>query len=139
MQRKDNWPARLVAKIEAARDKPFSWGEHDCCTFASACVEAMTGENPMKIFKGRYRSEADAGSILRQKGAGNLLDTLTEILGKPVPVEKAERGDVVYSVFETGPSVGVCFGKNSYFVGEESGRDGLISLPTRESAKAFKI
>ncbi len=45
-RRRPDWPARLRTIIEAARERPFSWGQHDCCLFASDAIEAMTGVDP---------------------------------------------------------------------------------------------
>ena len=139
MKRKKNWPGRLVKAIETVQDQPFLWGRHDCCCFASFCVEAMTGQNPMKDFKGKYKDEKEALEALKVIGSGTLLETLKGIFGRPVSPHYAQRGDVVYTVFETGPSVGICLGKDSFFVGEDPNKEGLVSFPTREMAKVFKI
>ena len=41
-RRLDDWPTRLNAFIDAARERPFAWGTWDCCTFAAAAVETVT-------------------------------------------------------------------------------------------------
>jgi hypothetical protein len=53
MKRYEDWPQRLVAAIEAARGRPFSWGAMDCCLFAADVVLAMTGVDYAAGFRGR--------------------------------------------------------------------------------------
>ena len=47
-------------------DKPFVYGESDCCQFVGAVVEEMTGNNPMRQFQ--YQSKSEALAIIRQIG-----------------------------------------------------------------------
>jgi hypothetical protein len=41
LTRREDWPSRLAAALEEARDKPFKWGSHDCGLFAADCVLAI--------------------------------------------------------------------------------------------------
>ena len=94
MFRKPDWEARLAAFLEPLRTRPFKWGEHDCCTFASGAVEAMTGVDPMPEFRGKYRSAATSSRALRTIGAGDLARTLDSKF-RSVPASLAQRGDIV--------------------------------------------
>ena len=55
MQRYPDWPSRLERYLQAARGRPFSWGENDCALFACGAVAAMTGEDPASRFRAGYR------------------------------------------------------------------------------------
>ncbi|WP_423144303.1 DUF6950 family protein, partial [Proteus mirabilis] len=38
--RHPQWTTRLPETLKNAINRPFVWGEHDCCLFASDCVIA---------------------------------------------------------------------------------------------------
>ncbi|EEW1994427.1 TPA: hypothetical protein JZ958_001102 [Escherichia coli] len=87
-----DWQNRLNAVMKAAIERPFSWGQHDCCLFAADCAEAMTGENFANGWRGTYYSETGAKkAILR--GGGSLEKVLARYLDE-VPVKLAQRGDI---------------------------------------------
>jgi hypothetical protein len=125
MKRFADWEERLAAYIEPLRRRPFAWGTHDCCTFTLSAVEAMTGQDPMPEFRGRYRSLSGSIRALRKIGAGDLVATLTQKLGEPIVPSLAQRGDVVMA----GGSIGICFGPFALMVGQEAEREGLIRIP----------
>lgn len=133
--RKENWWDRLSAYLDKVRDKPFKWGEHDCCLFSSNCVEAMTGVDYMSEYRGGYDSQETAWEVLKGK---TLYMTIKKKLGKPVPLAMAQRGDVVYHVFHNGPAVGISIGQDALFVGQEE-KKGLVTHPVLKCSKAFKI
>jgi len=98
--RRPDWPSRLMAAIEAARNRPFSWGGLDCCLFACDCVAAMTGVDPAAEFRGRYDSSAKARRRLRAfSGGGGLEATVAMLAARhgmaEVRVAQAQRGDLV--------------------------------------------
>ncbi len=86
---------------------PFAWGANDCCTFAAAAVEAITGSNPMKSFD-NYDSAFAAARLVEE--AGGIANLATSILGKPVSPRLAAVGDVVLLVNEGREMLGVCNG-----------------------------
>jgi hypothetical protein len=94
--RVENWPSRLNDVIQAAEGRPFSWGDWDCGAFVGACVEAVTGSNPMQPFAGQWDSETGMLRALAAGYGGSLEQFWTAALGgDPVPVVMAGRGDVV--------------------------------------------
>ena len=82
--RRPDWPIRLNEYIVSTRDKKFRYGRHDCTTFISGAVKAMTGVDPMAEFRGKYASKESANVALKEIGSGNLYRTLVKKLGKPV-------------------------------------------------------
>lgn len=144
MKRLDDWQLRLNDTVEAARERPFVWGKHDCCMFAASCVEAMTGENHMAHFIGTYNDEQTAKTALKNLGAGTLFRSLQKIFGKAYPPAMAQRGDIVYRRVNKMPSVGICMGLYSVFVGEINTNgatvsEGLVMVPTLKQMKIFKV
>jgi hypothetical protein len=99
MIRYPDWPSRLMGAIDAARAKPFSWGELDCCLFACDCVAAMTGVDPAAWFRGRYHTAAGARRKLRIYSGGGLEATVALLAARhglpEIMVAQAQRGDLV--------------------------------------------
>ena len=87
-----DWQNRLNAVMKAAIERPFSWGQHDCCLFAADCAEAMTGENFANGWRGTYYSETGAKKEILC-GGGSLEKVLADISDE-VPVKLAQRGDI---------------------------------------------
>ena len=69
LRRLEDWPERLAEAIEAANERPFSWGRHDCCLFACDAVMAMTGVDPAKPFRGKYKTKRGAFGVLKRFAA----------------------------------------------------------------------
>ena len=77
----------------------FSYGGiSDCCAFAGAVVEAVHGFNPMDDFE--YTNRKEAEDIIKKHGS--LLAAVAAKLGKPLPVEGAEEGDVLIALQQDG-------------------------------------
>ncbi len=115
--RKQGWEARLAAIVEAASDRPFVWGTHDCCTFAAACVDAVLGGDFVAQLADLYTDEASARRYLEARGG--LRSATTAILGEPVDRwALARRGDVCLVPAEQGPGLGVCIGHRIALPGE---------------------
>lgn len=110
MNRLEDWPTRLAQFIEARRERPFSWGESDCCLFVCDGIEAMTGTDPAARWRGLYQSEKGARRVLRDNGGVTGLATL--ILGVPVQPALAGRGDVVLIDTPGGQALALCVGPN---------------------------
>src|SRR3990170_2470650 len=120
MRRFEDWPERLDAAIEAARVRPWRWGDHDCVLFAADLVLAMTGIDPMRGLRGRYNTAIGAARIIRRTGGGDLEGAVASILGglgyPTIAVTEAQRGDailftgVVLPDATLVPAVGICVG-----------------------------
>lgn len=110
MARHPDWPARLAAYVDAARDRPFLWGTHDCALFAAGAVAALTGQDPATGLAGTYADAAGAARILKALGAADVEHLATLRLGPPVPPALAQRGDVVSVATPHGHALGVCLG-----------------------------
>jgi hypothetical protein len=117
MTRRDDWPERLHGYVEAMRDVPFDWAANDCARFTAGAVEAMTGDNPMRVFD--YTNRLGAERLIRS--AGTLDALVNRVLGEPIHSAMAGRGDVVIADLEEGPTVGICLGEQCAFVTDPVG------------------
>lgn len=108
------WECALSDYIATKRHEPFEYGVNDCCLFAAGAVEAITGEDPMPEFRGKYDSLKTSLIAIKDIGAGTLEATMD---GKfpEVQIGHAQRGDLA---FHDG-SVGVVMGGFAYFVSDD--------------------
>lgn len=132
--RRLDWQERLAALIEAKRDEPFRWGQHDCGLWGAAVVEAITGADFGAAFRGEYDDAATAAEVLRTKGAGTLGKTFDRHLHR-IPPGFAQRGDLVCKGRGRTAAIGVCIGDEGLFVGDE----GLIRVSRAEWSRAWRV
>jgi len=93
MQRLPNWPARLDRFLVGAAVRRFDYGVFDCCLFVCEAIEVMTGIDPARPFRGRYRSRAAGRRLLLSAGG---IPALAAKHGMPeIPIGQAGRGDVL--------------------------------------------
>lgn len=128
MPRRDDWPEQLAAAVDAARARPFAWGEHDCCLWAADAIAAMTGEDFAAGFRGAYSTAAGAVEILAHWGS--LRGLAGRHLGDEIAPRLAGRGDIVLAETDGRPSLGVCIGLVAAF----TGADGLEFLALEDAA-----
>lgn len=107
--RPEGWEARLCAEIEAARNRRWEWGTHDCATFAYRCMQAMIGdETPFdRWMQPRWTNRAEAqGRLSHGGGYFTILDSIAERRSW----KTAQRGDLAALVMADGPVMGVVEG-----------------------------
>ncbi|MBZ9980393.1 hypothetical protein LB521_04430 [Mesorhizobium sp. BR-1-1-8] len=95
LTRLPDWDRRLARLVSGIKDVPGVWGESDCLLTAAAGIEAVTGEDIMAPWRGRYTTEAGAARLMRKEGCENVEDVLGKFFGLP-PIGRllARRGDV---------------------------------------------
>lgn len=109
MTRRTDWPERLAQAVDRGGRAGWQWGVHDCCTWTADVVAAMTGQDPLADIRGRWRTAAGAGRMLRR--LGGLQAAVSARLGPPLPaLVLAQRGDVVLLHTPQGDALGVCAG-----------------------------
>lgn len=113
----------LTTFIESHKDKPFSWGETDCCMFAADWVKELTGRDYAASFRGKYSDEAGAKRELVK--AGGLVPLISGMLGEPLNPLVACRGDIVWGEYENGPACGIMAGHAAAFMCD----DGVAMKP----------
>lgn len=134
MSRISTWEQALADYLAGMEDAEFKHGTADCALFAAGAVLAMTGDDPAKAFRGKYKSQASAVRALRNIGAGDLESTIDGMFDEK-PAAFAQRGDLVWN----GESVGICVGAHALFIGEEEETPGLIRVPRAAWEKAWTV
>ena len=121
MTRRDNWPAILDAFLAERQARPFSWSANNCALFAADWVRELTGWDPAAELRPKIHGPLSAMRIVRQAGGVTVLvDEACAAQGWPsVPVTYARRGDLVVTVTDNGPAVGISVGHGGVFVGPQ--------------------
>lgn len=139
-RRVSDWPTKLAEFIEQRRKKPFVWGKYDCCLFAADSTLLLTGIDMASDLRGQYSGWHSATRLVHSLGgierivedrcAEHGFDELTNRFS-------AQRGDIVICEFDdaSGPSVGVCVGKQCAF----TYNDGLIFYPLALVQRSWRI
>jgi len=135
LTRHRDWDVRLVKFIKEVMNKPFTWGEHDCLTFANNAVIAQRGYGFADKYLGKYKTVIGAtgayGRWLESSGCSNIVEGLDQ------QFERVEgfppRGSIVAMPAPQGAvfdySFGVMASQFAAFVAEE----GLVMVkPTNE-------
>lgn len=132
-----DWEQRLAAEIDAARNRAFQWGEHDCCMWVANVVLAMTGTDLALKWRGRYSDEAGAMAFAAEFGRWPwIIDrAVCEERINRIPVSSAARGDIVLSRHNNQLQPAICIGDHLAAVG----LSGLIFLPRSAGVGAWGV
>lgn len=125
IQRFPDWRKRLIISFELGRKKEFRYGSHDCCLAVCNCIQAMTGVDLGKEFRG-YTTEEEADDFIRTYGSViGIADHVAEELEIPeTSLGRMKVGDM--GVVKGQRSVdALCImsldGRNVYSVGQGAG------------------
>lgn len=140
MVRLDNWQNNLSAIIEKWRNNPFDFPTANCLIWVSECIKAVTGEDILVDYAGKYTTEKQAASLLRKtdkvKTSQELLELKLQVAPKSIAF--ARHGDIVLvdpnqadielpsDIELFGLVPGICYGPISFFLGEF----GLVKVET---------
>lgn len=130
--RRQDWPSILEAEIERARERPFSWGRHDCALWTAGVVAAITGVDYAADWRGKYASEFGAIKRLTASGYEGVEALATACLGDSISPLLAQRGDV--AMFDN--ALGICIGSACAFITRE---EGLTFVPLGRCVKAWRV
>lgn len=139
-----HWQAALAEAVRLQINAPFKYGKRDCCIAAADIVEAMTGDDLMKAFRGKYRSAAGAARQVKRVGESDLLGVLRQVADehglKEIAPVKATMGDLVLTDKRlhdnaTGQACGVCMGNTAIFPADK----GWINVGRKDWVSCFKV
>jgi len=147
VSRLDDWQIRFRATIAQWIDKEFIWGQTDCFCFAGACVEAMTGKNPLDPVLGKWKSKQGAykyilSGIKGRNGefykANNLSGYISLFGCEEKPVAMAQRGDIVLCDVNGNDCTGVMSedGKRVWVMCSPA---GMALFPIQAGVKAWAV
>jgi hypothetical protein len=128
--RLDGWESKLNDVI--SQSGVFEWGTNDCCMFAVRVVEAITGVDHGKPYRGYKTAKGAASRLLKHGGVEGIA---TKELGEPKFPLLARRGDVVSFETQNQIALGICAGDKIIAVSQA----GLVSLSMREAIKAWSV
>jgi hypothetical protein len=116
----------MKAFIQTHKNKPFVWGENDCCLFAANAVLALTGNDLAAEFRGKYSTELGAARALKKHGYSSIEMLLNAKLGESIAPLSAKNGDVALVENHLGQlAAGIVFRSGIYCVSPS----GLRQLP----------
>lgn len=137
-----DWRDRLEAYLAEVKGRPFSWATHNCLTFTTGAVAAMTG-HPITDVQAYLRWTGDRmptrRDVLRYMHgyAGGLETTLARTL-QQVGAQRRPwpgAGDVVLAPVNGPSCCGICLGRRSAFVTDA----GLVYTRPRAITAAWRI
>lgn len=117
-----NWTTQLATYLQAAIERPFLWGEFDCCLFAADCCVAVCGIDPAAQYRGQYDSKKTAALAL--KSTHGSLEAAWDAHFSRVEAAYMSRGDVALYDGPDGRSVGVFWAGEVWSTGEH----GLVTV-----------
>jgi hypothetical protein len=126
------WQEALAACIAERQARPFAWGDQDCARFPAACVQAMTGADPMAAVPA-YSTAAEAARIIG--AAGGLGALAAARLGPEVLPAAAQVGDVGLLANDGRECLAVWGGDCWLAAGEQ----GLVRLPLAAALRVWRV
>ncbi|GAA5540462.1 hypothetical protein [Brucella sp. NBRC 113783] len=112
------------------------WGVSDCLMTAADAIKAVTGEDPLVKFRGKYKTEAGAARKMRANGCENVKDVFENYLQlEPVNRLVARRGDVGVMVINDEYVAGFICG-TGFAVKQPS---GLAFFPVTDIEQAYRV
>lgn len=134
MMRHPDWKLRLMQYLGEAARSPFVPGQHDCALFVAGAVEAMTGIDYARPFKGRYTTLKGGLRVLREAGFADHAALAAAWLPEIAPAFAAP-GDLAVIETPDGPAMGVVQGEGIYVLTV----DRLGIVPLLGAARAFRV
>lgn len=119
LTRLPDWRPRLAAWLDACARRPYAPGTHDCALFAAGAVEAQTGIDFARAYRGAYRTVEAGEALLGQDAAAYA----AAILPERSAVLDAVEGDIAV----IGPVLGVVGGAHVLVLRPQGGL-GSVAL-----------
>ncbi len=133
--RKPNWPTLLGHFFYQNADRPFVWGEWDCCLFAADAIKEITGQDFASELRGKYDDAFGAARLIHPHR--DLCGLVTELLpdNSEISIQQAQRGDLAV-IENQGRQCAAIFWGRGVFAATET---GLVQLPNTSIIKAWRI
>jgi hypothetical protein len=121
----------VMGHVLEVMDRPWKWGEADCCTAACDVFLRLTGIDPMASLRGKYATRHEANTIIQAMGGFEAMAvTLAERAG--LQPSDGRPGDLAVGCPSGGvESLVICVSPGVY-AGKT--RTGVVTIP---SAKRF--
>ena len=125
--RHPDWQLRIIQTIQAASERPFCWGENDCCLFVADVCLAACDKDPASEYRGRYRTEIGAKRVLA-KTHGDIPAALDALFAR-IPVAMAQRGDALVFDGSQGQTAAVMWAGQVWAMTEQGARPIPDAVP----------
>ena len=147
LDRFGDWEVRLHGYLTENQSRNFSYGEWDCALFVCGAIEAMTGIDPARWFRGRYHNRNEARAAMREACGTARFEEFFESMAeryhmKEMPISFARRGDMVFVYHEGRASLGIVGmdGQRCIILGEtRRGIQGLGFVPLADAVRAWRV
>lgn len=136
-ERLEGWETVLETLHDMKR--PYEVGVWDCVITFGDIILAITGEDLIAEFRGRYHTQEEAQSLL--DSVGGYEKVLEAKLGPPCPVSHARRGDAMVAEQDGVLLLGVCCGIRAAFVAgpEQLEEGGFIFIHLRNCKAVYHV
>lgn len=122
-----DWDLRFNREVEAWRTRRFAFGEADCCLFCAAMVQAITGRDVFKPFRGYVDEDSAMAQLEEGGGLITMTRSVMDAVGAPhVKPTYAKRGDLALIEWQAATedddrivAVGIVGGGGVYCLGPE--------------------
>lgn len=138
------WEIALADVVEQHAQTPFAWGRSDCLTLVFDASLALTGNDPMAPYRGKYQSGGGAARVLKSAGFVDIGAGLAAHFEEVGPA-LARRGDcgLVETVVRGKTVLAAVVITGAEVVGKsppgKAGGTGLSILSRDRLVRAFKI
>ena len=136
--RLDNWPSLLAEFLRQRETAAFQYGFRDCSLFAADAVLCMTGIDPARDLRGRYKTELGAARLLKLHGGlPGIMEKIAQDQGMAeIHPKSAQRGDVVLIGSPLGDALALID-----LSGEVAGQSihGVTKYPISEVKRAWRV
>lgn len=147
-RRHGDWQTLSHKHILSSRSKPFAWGTNDCCTSVCSHIEAITGVDVYKEFRGTYDDAKSALVFIHKITGGSTVEDAADYITKEFAIPElksplfAQRGDVVLYDHPIGdgktePTLGIVDLNGQY--GLFTGENGMLRIPVAKCRRAWRI
>lgn len=139
-KRLPDWEGRLVAYLSDHARDPFRYGRLDCALFTAGAIEAMTGVDHARGFRG-YRTLQAGMKKVQDKGFEDHVGVVAGLFQEIAPAF-AQPGDIAVIQGDDGPALGIVQGEAVYVLRRADGESRLPALglvPLLSAVKAFRV
>lgn len=132
--RHSDWSLRLAKLLRESQDKPFIWGEFDCCLFVSDCAVAVCGVDPAEAYRGRYKTEVGAKrALIKIHGS---IEAAFDACFERIDPALVQRGDIITYKDDDGLSAAAVSWSNGFWAALRDGGVGRIEC---EPVAAWRV
>ena len=107
------WEQRLADYLRNSYAGGFGYGSYDCVMFAAKWVESATEKKVIHPLLKTGITETESSTALSLRP---LTTWVSEVMGDPVPIVQARRGDLILRVQGGQEALGICDGLNAHFL-----------------------